>query len=588
MKTNKLNWKIGGEAGYGIMVTGQVFSHVFSRSGFYVFDYVEYPSLIRGGHNNYHVTVSEEEIFSLEEAIDLLVALNKDTIERHKDALAPGAAILYDEEEVKLSPEELSLKEIKFYPVALAKLARETGGEKLMRNTVALGASLAIVDYDLEVLAEILEDVFKRKGEEVVKINVDVARAGFDYVRQNFPNDFGCKLGKVSSQKRLLLNGSEAIGLGAIKAGCKFYAAYPMTPASGILHYLAAQEDKFNLVVKHAEDEIAVVNMAAGASFAGARAMVATSGGGFSLMVEGLGMAAGVETPLVMVEAQRPGPSTGMPTWTEQGDLKFLLSASQGDFPRIVIAPGDVEECFYLTMETFNIADKYQTPVMLIVDKYLTEGHAAVEKLDTSRVKIDRGLLLSEGELAKREDFKRYELTPSGVSARSLPSQEGGIFNANSDEHTEYGFSSDNPGVRTKMMDKRMRKLDSLAKELPPPTLHGSEEAQDTIIGWGSTKGPILSALRLLKKEGIEAKFLQLIYLSPFPSKFVKRILEKSRKVIVVENNQMGQLASLIREKTGIEIESKVLKYDGRPFFSEELYERLKSALNRKITLDKK
>ena len=583
MKNNKLNWKIGGEAGYGIMVTGQVFSRIFSRSGFYVFDYVEYPSLIRGGHNSYHVTVSEEECFSPKKSVDLLVALNKDTIDRHKDALTPGAAILYDEEEMEISPEAFSSQGIKLYPVALAKLAKEAGGEKLMRNTVALGASLAIVGYDLDVLAEILEDVFKRKGEEVVKVNVDVARAGFDYVRRNFPGDSGHKLKKVSSLKRLLLNGSEAIGLGAINAGCKFCAAYPMTPASGVLHYLASQEKKFNLVVKHAEDEIAVINMAAGASFAGARTIVATSGGGFSLMVEGLGMAACAEVPLVIVESQRPGPSTGMPTWTEQGDLKFLLSASQGEFPRIVIAPGDLEECFYLTMEAFNVADKYQTPVMLLVDKYLTEGHAAVESFDTSRVKIDRGLLLGREELAGNKDFKRYEITPSGVSVRSLPSQEGGIFNANSDEHTEYGFSSDDPEVRIKMMDKRMRKLDSLAKELPPPKLHGPKEAQDTIVGWGSTKGPILGALKLLEGERIEARFLQLTYLSPFPSEFVKEILEKSRKVIIVENNRTGQLAGLIREKSGMDIESKVLKYDGRPFFPRELGERLKKVLKGKV-----
>ncbi len=579
MQNNKLNWKIGGEAGYGIMVTGQIFSRVFSRSGFYVFDYTEYPSLIRGGHNSYQLTISGKETFSLEKSVDLLVALNQETVERHKDDLTPGAAVLYDEEVVKLSPEEFSPKEIKLYPLALAKLAREAGGEKLMRNTVALGASLAIIDDDLEVLEEIIGDVFKRKGKDVVQVNMDVARAGFNYLRRNFSPDFGHKLKKVSSRQRLLLNGSEAIGLGAIKAGCKFFAAYPMTPASGVLHYLASQEERFDLVVKHAEDEIAVINMAAGASFAGVRAMVATSGGGFSLMVEGLGMAAGVETPLVIVEAQRPGPSTGLPTWTGQGDLKFLLSASQGDFPRIVIAPGDVEECFYLTMEAFNIADKYQTPVILVVDKYLTEGHATVGELDASRVKVDRGLLLSEEEMSKQEDFKRYELTPSGVSPRSLPSRAGGIFNANSDEHNEYGFSSDDPKVRTAMMDKRMRKSDSLAKELPSPKLHGPKEAQDTIIGWGSTKGPILSALKLLEGEGIEAKFLQLTYLSPFPAKFVKKILEKSRKVIIVENNQTGQLAALIREKTGIEIKLKVLKYDGRPFFPEELGEKLKSAL---------
>ena len=377
----------------------------------------------------------------------------------------------------------------------------------------------------------------------------------------------------------MLLTGNEAVSLGAIKAGCKFYAAYPMTPASSILHFMAAQERNFSLVVKHSEDEIAAINMTIGAGFAGVRAMTATSGGGFSLMSEALGLAAMTETPIVVVVSQRPGPSTGLPTRTEQGDLKFVLHASQGDFPRFVIAPGDVEECFHKTIEAFNLAEKYQCPAILILDKYLSESHKTAEEFEASGVKIDRGLLLSDEEIEKTGEFKRYEFTETGISPRTIPSQKGGVFTATGNEHDETGYLSEEKTVRTRMMDKRFRKFKQAEREIPEPKLFGPKDAEVTMIAWGSTKGPIKEAMKLLDHDGIRANFLQIIYINPFPANTVSRIIRASKRTVIVENNKTAHLASLIREKTGKEIEHKILKYDGRQFFPTEIHQRVKEAL---------
>ena len=430
------------------------------------------------------------------------------------------------------------------------------------------------------MLSNVIKDIYRGKAKETIEFNIKAARLGYDYVKsKGMENDFGRKLPKVSGKKRMLLTCNEAVGMGAIKAGCKFYAAYPMTPASSILHFMAAQERNFSLVVKHPEDEIAAINMVIGAGFAGARAMTATSGGGFSLMSEALGLAAMTGTPIVVVVCQRPGPSTGLPTRTEQGDLKFVLHASQGDFPRFVIAPGDVEESFYKTIEAFNLAERYQCPVILILDKYLSESHKTAEEFDVIGVKIDRGLLLSDEELEKIGAFKRYEFTETGISPRTIPSQRGGIFTATGNEHDETGYLSEDKTVRTRMMDKRFRKFEQAEREIPEPKLFGPKDAEVTIIAWGSTKGPIKEAMKLLDRDGINANFLQIIYISPFPTNTISKIIDISKRVVIVENNKTAQLASLIREKTGKEIEHKILKYDGRQFFPVEIYHRIKEVL---------
>jgi len=577
MKNNSFSWKIGGEAGYGIMTTGLIFAKVFSRAGLHVFDHTEYPSLIRGGHNTYQVRAGVEEVYSHVRHVDLLVALNKETIDKHKEELAPRGGIIYDGDKIPLSKEDLGKEDVKLYHVPLLRLAEESGAKRIMINSVALGASVALIDFDFEMLLDVIRDVYKGKPRETIEFNIRAARLGYDYVKnKGMGNDFARKLPKIGGKKRALLTGNEAVGMGAIKAGCKFYAAYPMTPASSILHFMASQERNFSLVVKHPEDEIAAINMAIGAGFAGARAMTATSGGGFSLMSEALGLAAMAETPVVVVVCQRPGPSTGLPTRTEQGDLKFVLHASQGEFPRFVIAPGDVEECFYKTIEAFNLAEKYQCPVILILDKYLSESHKTAEKFDTSGVEIDRGLLLSDEELGKIGEFKRYKFTETGISPRTIPSQKGGIFIANGNEHDETGDVSEDKTVRTKMMDKRFRKFEQAEREIPEPKLFGPKNAEVTIIAWGSTKGPIKEAMKLLDRDGIKAIFLQIIYISPFPTNTVSKIVETSKRAVIVENNKTAQLAGLIREKTGKEIEHKILKYDGRQFFPTEIYQRVK------------
>jgi len=580
MDDNSLSWKIGGEAGYGIMTTGLIFAKVCSRAGLHVFDYPEYPSLIRGGHNTYQVRAEVEEVFSHVRHVDLLVALNMETIDKHKEELSSGGGIIYDGDKIHLSKEDLGREDVKLYPVPLLRLAEESGGRRIMINSVALGASVALIDFDFEMLSSVIKDVYGGKAEETIEFNIKAAKLGYDYVKnRGMEKDFGCKLPKVSGKKRMLITGNEAVGMGAIKAGCKFYAAYPMTPASSILHFMAAQERKFSLVVKHTEDEIAAITMVIGAGFAGARAMTATSGGGFSLMSEALGLAAMTETPIVVVVSQRPGPSTGLPTHTEQGDLKFVLHASQGDFPRFVMAPGDVEECFYKTLEAFNLAERYQCPSILVLDKYLSESHKTSEKFDVNRVKIDRGLLLSDEELEKIGEFKRYEFTETGISPRTIPSQKRGVFTATGNEHYETGYLSEDKTVRTKMMDKRFRKFENAEKEMPEPKLFGPKDAEVTIIAWGSTKGPVKEAMKLLDRDGIKANFLQILYIAPFPTKIVSKIIETSKRTVIVENNKTAQLASLIREKTGKEIEHKILKYDGRQFFPTEIYQRVKGVL---------
>lgn len=559
------SWKIGGEAGYGIMTTGLIFARAFSRLGFWAFANNEYPSLIRGGHNTYQIRVSDEEIHSHEEKIDLLAALNMETIDLHKSELrGPDSGIIYDNSEEGSAPQMGKL-----YGVPLSKIAED----KIMVNTVALGASMALLGAGLDGLNSAIRSAYGGKDEKIVNANLAAAKGGHDYVREKYGSD--AVIGKMPAVKaenrRMLVSGNEAVCLGAMAAGCRFLSAYPMTPTSGIIHFMAAHEKDFGIVVKQTEDEIAAINMAIGASFAGARAMTTTSGGGFSLMTEAYGEAGMTETPVVIIEGQRPGPSTGLPTRTEQGDLKFVLSASQGDFPRIVVAPGDAEETFYLTAEAFNLAEKFQCPVVVLMDKYLCESQRTFRFFDQSKIVVDRGLLQKEGGIP--QNFKRFAFTENGISPRPVPGQKGGIFCASTDEHYESGLLMEEEETRTKMMDKRGRKLDEAEKYLKgkQTKTHGPEDAGLTLVFWGSTKGPVLEAARLLERDGIKARLLQVVCMSPFPASEVSEILEKSKMAIAVEQNKSAQLASLIREKTGILLDKRILKYSGRPFYPEEI-----------------
>lgn len=580
MQKNSFRWKIGGIAGYGIKAAGIIFSKACTRGGLNIFNYTEYPSLIRGGHNTFQVRVDDQEVLSQDDKLDLLVALNEETLEQHKSELDPGGGIIFDPSVVKVDPEELKVRGFLVFPIPLVKLAKKYG-EMVMQNTVSIGASLALVKYPFEILEKVIEDTFKGKEDEVVSSNIAAAKAGYDYIEKEFSSvDFPYLLETVDSPKeKIIITGNEATALGAIQGGCKLYVAYPMSPSSSILHTMAEYGDRFGVAVKQAEDEISVINMAIGAGYAGVRTMVATSGGGFALMNEGIGLAGITETPVVIVNAQRPGPATGLPTWTGQGDLRFAIHAAQGEFPRFVLAPGDVEECFFMAAEALNLAEKYQTLVIILLDKFLSESHKSVAPFDISKVRIERGEILNEKDLEKMKEYHRYKVTETGISPRSLPGMKGGDYIANSDEHDPHGFSEESSENATEQMEKRLRKLHEAEKHIPLPKLSGTPHAEVTLIGWGSTKGAIKEATKLLEGVGITANQLHLNYINPFPTRTVSTILKETKKAIVIECNAAGQLFGLIRERTGMEANAKILKYDGRPFYPTEIRESVEEIL---------
>jgi 2-oxoglutarate ferredoxin oxidoreductase subunit alpha len=585
MKINDFSFLIGGEAGAGIARSGFLFAKACMRGGLHVFGTNDYQSLIRGGHNFYVVRISDKEVYSQTDYVNLLVALNAETVLLHKHQIVPNGGIIYDSEDVALSPETLGRQDLALFPIPLRKIVVEELKEPhnlIMRNTVALGAVAAVSDFDFALLEEVMRDTFKA---ETAETNVRAAKTGYDYAREKSGDSFGYRLKKTDAarKRRIFLSGNEAVGLGAVKAGCKFFAGYPMTPTTGLLHFMTANERDNRMIAMQPEGEIAAMNMIAGAAFAGARAMTATSGGGFCLMSEGLGMTGMTETPVVVMVGQRPGPSTGLPTHSAQGDLRFVIHASQGEFPRVVIAPGDIEECFYETVRAFNWAEKYQLPVILLTDKYVAESEASVEPFDANRVKVERGSYMTDQREGK-EEYRRYEVTETGVSPRVVPSTKGAVVHANSDEHDEYGFTSEDPSMAMMMTDKRLRKLDTIVKEMEERNVestkfYGPEEAKATIVSWGSTKGPIREAMRLLDQEGIAVNYLQILYLQPFPKARVEQILGKASKTIVVENNRTSQLSSLIRDHILKKADHRILKYDGRPFNPIALSERIKEAL---------
>ena len=578
---NLLSIMIGGEAGYGIMTSGEILARSFSRGGLHVHTDVEYPSLIRGGHNTYQVCVSEEEVLGIHKKVDVLIALDDRTMREHAKEVGPDSRVLFDLYEKPIDPKrEFPDLKAEVVPVPLADIVKERKGDKVMRNTVSIGACMALIDYDFSYLESVIRSTFGKKDSEVAETNVDAAKAGYDFVIDKAKCDVRKRIAPVAgAPKRMLLTGNDAIALGALQGGLKWYSAYPMTPASSILHFMAANEKDAGIVVRQTEDEIAAGTMAIGASYAGARAMVATSGGGFCLMVEGLGLAAMSETPMVYVLAQRPGPSTGLATRTEQGDLQFALDASQGDFVRVVLAPGDTTEAFHHTFNALNLAERYQIPVIVISDRFLSESLRTTLPFDLNGMRIDRGKLLTEEQLAKIGDYRRYEDTEDGVSPRSLPGMKNGLFDANGDDHYETGETNEDPDVRKQMMDKRFKKLTKLIDDIPGPKAYGPAEADATIVTWGSCKGPCLEAMSILNSKGRSVNMLHFIYLKPFPRKAVLEQLKKSKITIGIENNRTSQLDRLLREELKLGVDKKIRKYDGRPYFAEPLAAQIEEAM---------
>ncbi len=567
----EFTWMIGAEAGAGTAVTGRTLVKVFARGGYNVVGYPEYPSLIRGGHNTYQIRVSDRKIHSPVKKNDVVVALNRDGIIFHCDSIRKGGVLIHDADidaaGIKM-PEGVSV-----LPVPIKKIIEENKLNPRMANTVTAGASLGLIDYPMDDFFILLDKEFSRKSKEIVDLNIKAAKAGFDYVKKNFNSDFKIKFGPIKKDgNKIVIGGNEAFALGAVAGGMKLFAAYPMTPASSVLHYLAEKERDFSMVVKQTEDELAAIEYAIGASYAGVRAATATSGGGFALMTESLGLAALSETPIVVFLAQRTGPSTGMPTWTEQADLRFALHAAQGEFLRVLLAPGTVDEEFFLGAEAFNLAEKYQIPVIVLSDKFLSESHFSTERFDASRVKIERGEIITEirKKLAPMERFARYKLTRSGISPRPLPGTPNGLYVATSYEHREDSFSTELFSMRKEMADKRARKQKLLDKEIPLPKVYGKKDAQISIICWGSQMLPAVDALALLEAKGINANVIHFSYIYPLPKK-IRKLLKSAKHTISIENNSTGQFTGMLKEYLSFRPKILALKYDGRQFFPEEI-----------------
>ncbi len=562
---NEITVGIAGAAGDGLDRTGETLARSAARLGLHLFTYNSYQSLVRGGHTWLRLRLSEEKVDNHGDHLNVLVALNEDSLERHAREVNRGGAIIFNSARFQCDP-SLVPEGVLLVPLPIPKLTESLGRlPPVMQNTVAIGALMRLIGFDLDVTTEILSETFKKKGAEVIGQNVGALRAGYDFAAQE-----SFSLGyewRFTRTRRPVVTGNQMIALGAVAAGCKFYSAYPMSPASFILHWLAAHSEKCGVVVKQAEDELAVINLAIGAGHAGVRAMCATSGGGFALMTEAIGMAGMIETPVVIVNVQRGGPSTGIPTKTEQGDLNQAVGASQGDFPRVIVAPRDAVDCYQTTVESFNLAETFQLPVIIISDLLLGEHRSTIELDSISPdVPIERGEWVTE----PAEDYKRYALTPSGISPRARPGRERLIHVSATDDHDEQGvLISDehtNAAIRRKMHEKRMRKMDGVLATLKAPELEGPENAAVTLIGWGSTWSVIHEAAAALTSQGITTNQLHFKYIHPFHEVESKAILGACQRTIMIENNFTGQFARHLRAETGFKVDHLITRYDGEPF----------------------
>jgi len=548
------NLLIGGEAGQGIETTTAILEKLLKRSGYSVFTSRDFMSRVRGGHNFSLIRFGTEVIQSHSEKLDGIIALTDDTIELHQDKLNDNGFILCDS--------ELTTTDSRAIKISMNEMARNLGNARAA-GSIAVGVILKLFGENLDFVQEVIRTFVK---EQYLEINLKAVEEGYKSVEKRFPH----LQGKYSDW--MILSGSKAMALGAIAAGLRFYSAYPMSPSTAVMEYLASKGDETGIVVEQAEDEIAAINMAIGASYAGARAMTGTSGGGFCLMVEALGLSGIAEIPLVVVDVQRPGPATGLPTRTEQSDLKFVISASQGEFPRMVIAIRNHEDAFYQTIRAFHLAEKYQIPVIILSDQYLGDASATVKPFKIDGIEVAAPATSHEG----NEEYLRYKYTEDGISPRLLPGKTNNFVSIDSDEHDERGWITESSEVRNKMMAKRMKKLENLKKELQEPEFIGTDSFETLLVGWGSTYGPIVEAVKILNEKS-KNKYAALVFgdVYPLPQKLLKEKADKAKQIINVEQNATGQLADLIREQTGITCTGSILKYDGRQISGEEIAERI-------------
>ncbi|WP_152042579.1 2-oxoacid:acceptor oxidoreductase subunit alpha [Salinigranum salinum] len=579
------NWAIGGEAGDGIDSTGKIFAQALSRAGRHVFTSKDFASRIRGGYTAYKVRTAVEPVQSVVDRLDALIALTPRTIDENLDELHDGSVIIYDGDRTTMQDVEIPEGMIGL-DVPLKALAEEAGGA-IMRNVVALGAACAVADFPIENLDSALQKRFGGKGQAIVDNNKQAARKGQSYVEDEYDYDFDYDL-ETTDADYVLLNGDEAIGMGAIAAGCRFYAGYPITPATDVMEYLTGRIERYGGHVVQAEDELSAINMALGAARAGARSMTATSGPGIDLMAETFGLVATSETPLVICDVMRSGPSTGMPTKQEQGDLNMALYGGHGEIPRFVLAPTSLSECFWKTVEAFNLAEKYNTPVYLLSDLALavTEQTFPPEAFDMDAVEIDRGKLVDDDTIEEWQNekgqFKAHALTDDGVSPRAAPGTRGGAHMSTGLEHDELGRRTEDTGMRVEQVDKRNRKVQT-ARETEDwsPREFGDPDSKNLVLSWGSNEGAMEEAIALLDEEGIDVRFLSVPYLFPRPD--LSGEVAAADNVVVVECNATGQFADLVEHDTLTRVD-RVNKYDGVRFKADELAEQIKTALSTEVT----
>jgi 2-oxoglutarate ferredoxin oxidoreductase subunit alpha len=577
-----LSVRSGGQAGDGIASVGETIARCFSRMGLHVFGLNAYQSVIRGGHVWYHARTGDGRPHSQGDGLDILYALDRQTVDVHAPGLRRGGTVVFDPEKFAVAASELPAG-VAALPVPTLEMARKFTSQSILQNAGGIGATAFLAGIPLDVLHQVLTDSFGRKAGDVVTWNIGASTAGYQYAEAHASvHDHAVKKGGTP---KLLMTGNQAIALGAAAAGLKFLAQYPMTPASGVLHYLAAHAQELGIVVKQAEDEIAAINMAIGASFGGVRAMTATSGGGFSLMVEALGMAGMTETPLVVVESQRSGPSTGLPTKTEQGDLNLMLGAGQGEFPRAILAPTHAKDAYLATIRAFELAEDRQTPILLASDLHLSESHFTVDREEIRLDLVPSSLFTVQ---PNGHEYLRYQYTDSGVSPRALPGQAGLQFIAGSDEHDEKGHlvSDTKSGIprwvaeRTRMMDKRMGKMKGLLAHSEPMAWEGPADAPLTFIAWGSTVGPIRDAMAQLAAQGHPTNLLYFPTVYPLDGEAAARAVAKTHRTLLVEANFSGQFGRLLRAESGVHLTSRLLKYDGEPFYPHEIVARGLEELN--------
>jgi 2-oxoglutarate/2-oxoacid ferredoxin oxidoreductase subunit alpha len=561
--------RIGGKAGTGLVTATNILTTIALKSGYQIFSSKDYASQIRGGHNYHTIRISKENVDADSNEIDILIAFDQLTLDKHIGSVKEKGIVLINE---NIKFEETN--EINFVKINILEIENKLN-QKNLHNAIFSGAAVKILGFQWEICETVINNHFNHKKEllrlfrEASLLGYNQAKVFFEYSSQN------------TDENLSLISGNDAISLGALKAGLTFHVQYPMTPVTGILHYLEKESAKNKkITVIQPEDEIAAINMALGASYSGARAMTATSGGGFALMIESVGLAGMAEVPLVIIEGQRPGPSTGLPTKTEQGDLKFVVNAGTGDFPLAVIAPSTIEECYTETKRAFYFAEKYQLPVIVLVDKHLTESFKSTDLSTEEKEftfdynkRINIITKINDTQLNEVGLFKRYDPKETG---RTLPGTKDGVYTCAGDEHNAVGQIIEDPEIRIEMVHRRLEKTKLIEKELPLPELIGPEDADLTIVSWGSNFGVISEAINILNKEEKKVNFLNIKYVLPFQKEAIKSLLSKAKKLLLIENNIVGQLGQLIAENTGIVIENKFLKYNGQTFNVNEIYQEAK------------